>query len=89
MFRISEAATVIAVASNLDSVCQALPVSSYKNTLGRQWQTMGMAVTEGIEMQQVGQDMTCNSDDRIVNAKVNHNKSLSYHQLLYHEDLSE
>lgn len=50
---------------------------------------MGMAVTEGIEMQQVGQDMTCNSDDRIVNAKVNNNKSLSYHQLLYHEDLSE
>lgn len=32
---------------------------------------MGMAVTEGIEMQQVGQDMMCNSDDKIVNAKVN------------------
>ena len=79
MFRISEAATVIAVASNLDSVCQALPVPT-KNTLGRQWQTMGMAVTEGLEMQQVGQDMTCNSDDKIVK---------SYHQLLYHEDLSE
>ena len=39
-------------------------------------------------MQQVGQDMTCNSDDdKIVNAKVN-NESLSYHQL-YHEDSSE
>ena len=51
---------------------------------------MGMAVAEGIEMQQVGQDMTCNSDDKIVNAKVNNNNdSLSYHQLLYHEDLSE
>ena len=39
MFRISEAATVIAVASNLDSVCQALPVPT--KTLwadsGKQW----------------------------------------------------
>ena len=46
---------------------------------------MGMAVTEGIEMQQVGQDMMCNSDDKIVNAKVNKYEPLSYHQL-YHED---
>ena len=70
--------------------CLSSTSCSYKNTLGRQWQTMGMAVTEGIEMQQVGQDMTCNSDDKIVNAKVNNNNdSLSYHQLLYHEDLSE
>ena len=67
MFRISEAATVIAVASNLDSVCQALPVPT--KTLwadsGKQWAWPGMAVTEGIEMQQVGQDITCNSDDKL------------------------
>ena len=48
---------------------------------------MGMAVTEGIEMQQVGQDMTFNHDDKIVNPRLD-NEPLSYHQL-YHEDLSE
>ena len=45
--------------------CLSSTSCSYKNTLGRQWQTMGMAVTEGIEMQQVGQDMTCNGDDKL------------------------
>ena len=76
MFRISEAATVIAVASNLDSVCQSSTSSSYKN-FGPTVANNGHGGHRGIEMQQVGQDMTCNSDDdKIVNAKVN-NESLS------------